>query len=488
MALTREAIVERLQEILGKEQVVTDPTILQQRSVDNFRKLENIFGVYTMPSPAAIAMLRTTGQVANVLAFADEHRINVVPRTGGTATEGGLETVVENSVVLDGSSMNEIVKIDAYNMQATVQCGVPLQVLEDRVRALGLTTGHSPQSKPIAQMGGLVATRSIGQFSTLYGGIEDMVVGLEVVFPGGSVARIKNVPRRAAGPDIRHVVIGNEGALCFITEITVKLFPYMPENNKFLGWTLKDMKAGFEVLRAVMVAGYKPSVARLYDPEDGQLHFSHFAAPDECVVLFMAEGAAGITSATAAGIEEIVSRFPGLTVVDGDLIAEWFADLVWGQDKVAREDERIRTTRNVNRTTEISSDWSSIYEIYEAVLPRIRAEIKGITLLGGHSSHSYINGTNMYFNYFYDLIDCEPEDEPSKYYLPIIAIIVEETLRHGGSIVHHHGIGKARARWVTEEYGSSFPMLAAMKNAFDPNGIMNAGTIFPRSSGPYIRP
>jgi alkyldihydroxyacetonephosphate synthase len=83
-------------------------------------------------------------------------------------------------------------------------------------------------------MGGLTATRSIGQFSTLYGGIEDMVVGCEVVFPGGQVSRIKNVPRRAAGPDIRHIVIGNEGALCYITELTVKLFPYMPENHRFI--------------------------------------------------------------------------------------------------------------------------------------------------------------------------------------------------------------------------------------------------------------
>ena len=166
--------------------------------------------------------------------------------------------------------------------------------------------------------------------------------------------------------------------------------------------------------------------------------------------------------------------------VDSALIAEWFADLVWGPDKVAREDERIRTTRNVNRTTEISSDWSTINDIYEAVIPRIRAEIKGITLLGGHSSHSYINGTNMYFNYFYDLIDCEPEEENDKYYFPIIQIICEETLRLGGSIVHHHGIGKARARWVKDEYGSSYPMLEALKRAYDPQGVMNMGTIIPR--------
>ena len=163
-------------------------------------------------------------------------------------------------------------------------------------------------------MGGLVATRSIGQFSTLYGGIEDMVVGLEAVFPDGEVTRIKNVPRRAAGPDIRHVVIGNEGALCFITEVTVKLFPYLPQNNVFLGWTLKSMETGFEVLREVMVGGYKPSVARLYDPGDGGIHFSHFAAADDCVLLFMAEGTAGIARATADGDRrDRRPRYPGCT-------------------------------------------------------------------------------------------------------------------------------------------------------------------------------
>ena len=458
---------------------LTNEVELKRSSVDNFRKLQNIFGVHTMRLPLAVVHVRSTEEVAKVLAFADEHGVNVVARTGGTATEGGLESGAEQSIVVDGGQMNQIISVDAYNMQATVQCGVPLQVLEDRVRELGLTTGHSPQSKPIASMGGLVATRSIGQFSTLYGGIEDMVVGCEVVFAGGQVSRIKNVPRRAAGPDIRHIVIGNEGALCYITEVTVKLFPYQPENHRFLGWTLKNMTTGFEALREVMVAGYKPSVARLYDYEDGQLHFSHFAKPDECILLFMAEGNAGITKATEEGIAEIVAKYTECVPVESALIEEWFHDLVWGPDKVTREDNRIFTTRNVNRTTEISSDWSIINKIYEAVIPRIRAEINGITLLGGHSSHSYINGTNMYFNYFYDLIDCEPEEENDKYYFPIIQIIVEETLRFGGSIVHHHGIGKSRSRWVREEYGSSFMMLETLKKAFDPNSIMNMGTIIP---------
>jgi len=480
MHLSREAIVEGLQRVVGPEDVITDTAVLTERSVDNFRKLENIFGVHTLPMPAAVVMARSTKQVAAILRFANEHGVNVIPRTGGTATEGGLETVVPDSIVLDGSAMNQILKIDVYNMQATCQCGVPLQVLEDRVREQGLTTGHSPQSKPVAHMGGLVATRSIGQFSTLYGGIEDMVVGLEAVFPGGEVTRIKNVPRRAVGPDIRHVVIGNEGALCFISEVTVKLFPYFPENNIFLGYTLKNMKTGFEALREVMVSGYKPSVARVYDPGDAGLHFSHFAAEDDCVLLFMAEGPAGISKATAEGIEGIVATHEECRKVDSEYIATWFNDLCWGPDKITQEDERIRQTHNVNRTTEISADWGSVNDIYQNARSRIVSEMPDITMAGGHSSHSYINGTNMYFNYFYNVVDCGPEEEVTKYYLPIIRIICEETLRLGGSIVHHHGVGKARTPWVKEEYGSSYYILETLKTAFDPNDIMNKGTILPR--------
>jgi alkyldihydroxyacetonephosphate synthase len=472
-------IVERLRRILGDESVVTDEDVLRRSSIDSFRKLETIFGAWTRPLPTAVALPRSTDEVAEVLAFADAHRINVVPRTGGTATEGGLEAVVPDSIVLDGSAMNRILEIDPYDMQATCQCGVPLQELEDRARALGLTTGHSPQSKPVADLGGLVATRSIGQFSTLYGGIEDLVVGLEAVFPGGRIARIKNVPRRAVGPDIRHVAIGSEGALCFITEVTVKLFPYLPENNVFLGWTLESMKDGFEALREVMVHGYRPSVARLYDPPDASLHFSHLAEPDDCVLLFMAEGAEGVAKATAEGIDALVSTRPGARPLDGGLIAAWFDDLVWGPDKIEAENERIRRTRNVNRTTEVSAGWSSINDVYEAALRRMIREVPDLTLAGGHSSHSYVNGTNMYFNYFYD-VNCAPEEEPERYYLPIIRIICEETLRRGGSIVHHHGIGKARTPWAAEEYGSSYFVLETLKRSFDPNGVMNRGTILPR--------
>ena len=211
MTLTREAIVDGLIGLLGADKVDTDEQTLKENSLDRYRKLEDIFGIYNLPIPAAVLRVTSTDDVSKTLAFCNEHTINVVPKTGGTATEGGLETIAENSIVIDGKAMNQIVSIDEFNMQATVQCGVKLQDLEDQLRPLGLTTGHSPQSKPIAMYGGLVATRSIGQFSTLYGGIEDMVMGLEAVLPSGEFVRIKDVPRRAGGPDIRHILIGNEG-------------------------------------------------------------------------------------------------------------------------------------------------------------------------------------------------------------------------------------------------------------------------------------
>jgi len=371
-------------------------------------------------------------------------------------------------------------------MQATAQSGVQLQRLEDELRALGFTTGHSPQSKPVAQLGGLVATRSIGQFSTLYGGIEDMVVGLECVFPDGHISRIKNVSRRAGGPDIRHIVIGNEGALCYITEVTLKIFKYYPD-SRFYGYLTKDIDTGISVLREVVVNGFRPSVARAYSEDDARQHFYHFHK-GKCVLLFMAEGPKGIVDATCTAIEEAAEKFKSGIVeqVDGKLIEDWFENLNWSQDDIDTEFEgMVENDSHDGFTTEVSADWETITKLYYAVIGRIKNEFPeahDLTLLGGHSSHSYINGTNMYFVYNYE-INCAPEDEMRKYHHPIQRIIVEETLKLGGSMCHHHGIGKYRNEWTALEHGSAYYMLEKLKHAFDPNGIMSFGNIFPQEEG-----
>lgn len=483
-ALSREKIYDQLVELVSAAHVSNDLAVLQENSMDRYRKLQSIHGEYPCPLPAAVVRPQSVAQVADVLRFLNKQQINCIPRTGGTATEGGLEAVVEDSVVIDGSALNKIIDINKTDMIATVQCGVNLGDLETELRKQGLTTGHSPQSKPLAQMGGLVATRSIGQFSTLYGGIEDMVIGLEAVFPDGEITKIKNVPRRAAGPDIRHVVIGNEGALCYITEVSVKLFTYFPDNNRYLGYTVSDMKAGFEVLREVMVQGYRPSVARLYDVEDGMQHgFDSFAGKN-CLLIFVAEGPKPIADATANAIAAICESRPETKAVESRAIADWFEHLNWGPEKIEQERETIRKTGRIGFTTEVSGNWSIVHQMYENCIRRIREDFEfadDLLMLGCHSSHSYQTGTNLYFVYDYDISRCKPSEEITKYHIPLNAMIVEETLKLGGSMAHHHGVGKYRSPWIQEEHGSAYYILQKLKDSFDPNGIMNAGTIFPLS-------
>ncbi len=481
--LSRAELRAGLEALLGADAVDIDEQELRRSSVDRYKKYQAVNGIFTAPMPAAIVRPRSTAEVSRVLAYLDAHRVNVVARTGGTATEGGLETIVEDTVVLDGSAMNAILSVDETDMMATVQCGTPLQVLEDAARAKGLTTGHSPQSKPIAQLGGLVATRSIGQFSTLYGGIEDLVVGLEAVLPDGTVCRVKNVPRRAAGPDIRHLAIGNEGAFCFITEVTVELFRYQPENSVHLGYLVGDMATGVEVLREVVTAGYRPSVCRLYSEEDARQHLGEHTR-GKCLLVFVCDGPRPVVTVTAEAVEAVM-RSRAHDRLDSALIEAWFSDLNWGPERLEAETRKMLAEHWLGYTTEVSARWSAVVPIYEAVMRRVREEYPfagDITMLGAHSSHSYQTGTNLYFVYDYH-IDCEPSEELEKYHVPINAIVVEEALRHGGSMVHHHGIGKYRAAWSAEEHGSAYELLRRVKAALDPNGVMNAGTIFPIGPG-----
>jgi len=480
-------IAAKLTELLTDEQVNTNPDELYDASADRYKKYAKARDVLDVPAPAAIVYPKSAGEVGAILRFCDANGINVIPRSGKTATEGGLENWKDTTVVLDALHLDQIIDIDTYNSQATVQAGVALKDLEDELRKVGYTTGHSPQSKPVAKLGGLVATRSIGQFSTLYGGIEDMVVGLECVFPDGHISRIKNVPRRAGGPDIRHIVIGNEGTLCYITEVTVKIFRYFPENNRFYGYLVKDVETGIKVLREVMINGYRPSMARTYSEEDAAQHFYHFYK-NKCVLLFMAEGNKGIVDATCAGIEEAVEKYRDGVIeqVDSQLIEDWFNQLNWSQQDIDDEYEGMKENdSHAGFTTEISADWETIPRIYNNVMKRIREEYPrahDLTMLGGHSSHSYINGTNMYFVYNYN-IHCAPEDELMVYHHPLHKIIIEETLKEGGSMCHHHGIGKYRSEWTRQEHGTAYYMLEKLKKAFDPNGIMNYGTIFPQEEG-----
>ena len=478
--LSRAEIVRAVTDLLGPDAVDTDEARLRAASVDRFRKYTAVHGIYDGPVPAAIVYPASTEQVAQLLELAQRERVAVVPRTGGTSTEGGLETVVEDSLVVDGSRMDRILEVDVEDMQATVQCGVPLQVLEDALRAQGLTTGHSPQSKPIAQLGGLVATRSIGQFSTLYGGIEDMVVGLEAVLPGGRggpgpqrapprgrTRRAPRADRQRGRAGLRHR--GHRQAV-----------PPLPGRDPVVRVPGAGLRGGGGAAArgrhrrlpalgraALLPRGRPPALPRPpARPEPRRALRGGAAAPGRRHRRRdRGDGGRGRPHPRCRSRRS----------------ASWFEALNWGADKIEAEKQSMRESAHLGYTTEVSVDWSRTAELYEATMARIRTtfdRVDDLTLLGAHSSHSYQTGTNLYFVYDYD-IRCEPREEIDLYHRPLNAIIVEEALRVGGSMVHHHGVGKYRTPWIRQEHGSSYALLAGLKRAFDPDNVMNPGSVFP---------
>lgn len=470
--MDKEMLIKQLKAIVGEEAVITDKEAVLDAGKDyiGYRRYQRDDGHNMAPLAACVVKVKSAAKASEVLKFLNDNKIDVVPRTGGSSVTRGLEPQ-EGGVILDGGEMNEVVEINERDMYVTAKCGTPLEYVEKCLNEKGYTAGHFPQSFPMASIGGLLATRSIGQLSTLYGGIEDLVIGLEAVLADGSIIRIKNVPRRSAGPDLRHLFIGSEGTLGFITEATLKIFKYQPENRWMRAYGVDGMQTGLDMLREIMTSGYRPAVARLHDPVEVQEVLKIDAPEGMALILLMCEGPAGITKATGEGIEEIAAKFNAKDLGTKP-VEHWLKtrnNVCDDMDKPIYHDMGC-----VIDTCEISANWSVIGEIYKAVTKRLPKEVPGMMLCGGHSSHSYMQGTNIYFEFGYmvdDYMKAETE------YMHVIEIILEETLRYGGSIAHHHGSGKYRTPWMPQEHGSSYTLMYRLKDALDANHILNKGVI-----------
>ena len=470
--MDQNKMIAALQEIVGQEHVMTAPESIREASKDyiGYRRFERTYGVQNAPLGSCVVRVQDTAQVSQVLKFLNDNKIDTTPRTGGSSVTKSIEPVA-GGVLLDGSDMNGVLELNETDMWVTCRCGTPLEQLENYLNERGYTTGHLPQSLPLAQMGGLVATRSIGQWSTLYGGIEDLLLGLEAVMADGEVVRIKNSPRRSVGPDLRHVFIGSEGMLGFITEVTVKIFRYRPEERWMCAYAIKGMQAGLDFFRDIMVGGYKPAVARLHDPIEVAMQHGGVAPEGYAMALLLCDGPAAIAKATGEAIGELVKKYDHI-VLGEKPVQHWIIH----RNDVCQEMDNDPYSQHglIADTCEISAPWSTIGKIYQAVCTRAPEELPNLYAIGGHSSHSYLNGTNIYFQFGIKARGVETVDAD---YMKLIGVIMEETLRYGGSIAHHHGSGKYRTQWMPQEHGSSYDLLYRLKNAMDPNGILNKGVL-----------
>ena len=238
--------------------------------------------------PACVVTPTSTADVVTVLRYANEARLPVVPFGGGSGVCGAVLPGPE-TIVVDMRRLDKLLDLNETALQATVQAGMYGHHFEAALDERGYTMGHWPQSVSLSTVGGWVATRAAGQFSSRYGSIEDMLLGLEAVLADGRIVRIKPTPRRAAGPDLRHIFLGAEGTAGIVTELTLKVMP-TPESRKMLSFAFPDFDAGLDALRHIVRAGWRPPVLRLYDAMESGRHFGQWQNDDRCFLLVVSEG------------------------------------------------------------------------------------------------------------------------------------------------------------------------------------------------------
>jgi alkyldihydroxyacetonephosphate synthase len=437
---------------LGADRVLEDQAALDAHRTDywilaHLRARQGRLG----PGPACVVRPRRSAEVATVVRLAQRHGVPIVPYGGGSGVLGGAVPPA-GSLVVDLCGMNRLLAVHETALVATAQAGLLGGEYERQITARGYTTGHYPQSIERATLGGLVATRSAGQFSTKYGNIEDLLLGLEAVLPSGDV--------------IRQLFLGSEGALGIVTEVTLRIFP-LPERRALASFGFPSVAAGLDAIRRVLRAGWKPAVVRLYDRVETARTFGQWAPGDACLLLVVSEGPAALVACELDAVAAAAGDAPALGEAP---VEHWLAH----RNEVPSWDLFLDRELMVD-TIEIAATWDRVSALYDAVVAALQG-VPGMLVASAHSSHSYVQGTNLYITFA-----MKPEDfeQAEAGYLQAWAAVMEATLASGGTIAHHHGIGRLRVPWLERELGSAYPVLRTIKRALDPAGLMNPGALLP---------
>jgi alkyldihydroxyacetonephosphate synthase len=463
--------IEALRGALG-ERVRTDAETLSRYRHDAW-VLAELFDVEGRPAPAprAVVEVNSTDEVARTLRICREHRLPVVPFGGGSGVCGAA-LPGNGAIVLSTRRLTGLVKLDDVDLTASFRAGTMGIDAERRVQESGLTIGHWPQSVELSTVGGWVATRASGQYSTAYGNIEDLVLALEAVLPDGSVLRTRETPRASAGPDLRHLVMGSEGTLGVVTEVTFSLRP-RPEHSVGQALHFERFDTGLDVIRRVIRAGWRPPVVRLYDARESRRNFREACPKGRAMLLLLHEGDRAATALEAAAVTRICVEAGG-SVTDAGVVDEWLAR----RNHVPSFRSFLEQGVIVD-TIEVAATWSRIAAVYEGVTKSL-SDVPGIVSATAHSSHSYRSGTNLYFSF------AVKPDDPSRLaalYGECWRRTMEATLAAGGGIAHHHGVGRVRREELVHEIGTTgVALLRSLKRALDPNGLLNPGTLLPPES------
>jgi alkyldihydroxyacetonephosphate synthase len=441
-------------------------------------------------APDAVVYPESSDQVRALLDVCGEEGVAVVPFGGGTSVVGGVEPIrgrFDVLVALDLARMAGLSALDTRSLTAELGPGLRGPAAEAVLGRSGLTLGHFPQSFEYATVGGWVATRSAGQASTGFGKIEEMVVGLRCVTPSGEIDS-RPLPASAAGPALRELLVGSEGVLGVITAATLKVRPRPPE-RRYEAWMFKGFPEGADGFRQLEQQGAAPDVARLSDELEtlmsfelaggrslaGRLGRSYVRArgyAGGCLAIIGFEGERGIVAQRRTRAAHVLRAAGALPLGRRPGIA-------WERTRFEAPYLRDALLDNciMVETLETATQWSGLMDLYAAVSGAIRGALEARDtppLVMCHISHLYPNGASLYFTF----MAAQEEGAELEQWSAAKSAASDAIVAAGGTITHHHAIGRDHAAWLPREVGElGVELLKAVKRSLDPAGIMNPGKL-----------
>lgn len=486
-------LVEALRTALGAAAVSTDDaTRLERAAGRSYLDLLALRSGGVVAAPDVVALPDGAAQVAAVLQVAGEHGAVVVPFGGGTSVVGGLRPDVAGArsvVSLDLRRMDRLLVVDPLSLTGTFEPGVRGPAAEALLAPHGLTLGHFPQSYEYASLGGYAATRSAGQASTGYGRFDELVTAMSVQTPAGELVLGRGAAS-AAGPDLRALLLGSEGAFGVITSVTVKV-RRLPAVQRFDGVFFRSWADGCAALRELEQQGVAPVVSRLSDPDEtavqlalagtggvkgraGRAGLRLRGYGGGCLAILGWEGTAvGVKAARRASLA--VARGHGALVVGESVGRRWESGRYDGP--YLRDD--LLDAGYLVETLETSATWTRLEATRDAVRTAVLHELDRATVMC-HVSHLYPHGASLYFT----VLAAQSTDDPGGQWRRAKATATQAIVDAGATLTHHHAVGADHRDWLPEEIGPlGVEVLRAVKRTLDPDGILNPGTLLPSATG-----
>jgi alkyldihydroxyacetonephosphate synthase len=340
--------------------------------------------------------------------------------------------------------------------------------LEKELNSRGYTLNHSPQSLNRSTVGGWVATRAAGQFSSRWGNIEDFTMALTVALAYGQIIITRLAPRAAIGPDIKNIFIGSEGTLGIILEVTLKIFP-LAEARFFETISFPSVESGLTGMRRLVQSGLRPFLIRLYDADESIFvaRWSGIVPPSQAnLFLLGCEGLREMAQSEFRLAKQILQSHGG-EILGPEITQGWMEH----RFDFSSVENRLAQPGGVAETIEVASLWDGILETYQALKKNLWPFAEYVL---GHFSHAYPQGVSLYIILLGDVANASEAEARLR---KIWEVAMRTSKEHDAAISHHHSIGLARQEYLREELGSSYWVLEQIKNALDPEGILNPGKL-----------